>query len=315
MKYLYVEETLLNHPKTHLIQQKTGANVISINRYGEVFNRHGSHFRLQKKSSALILAEKKGKLVYDIPPAYSIGAKHNYYFSHLLNCPFDCRYCFLQGMYRSSNYVLFLNYEDFGVEIDQKSGNEKATFFSGYDGDSLAFESYSGFLDFFLPFFKQRTHIELELRTKSCNIQKLLNQDPIPNVVIAFTLSPEKIAKSFELKAPTLKRRLKAIHDLQEKGWQIGLRFDPLIYVENYQDHYGPFFEEVLSLVKNPHSITLGAFRLPVSTFKEMERVSPKEPLLAICKQKEDMMAFAKEEEMLSFCKSFLPKEKVFICT
>ena len=314
MKYLYVEEPLLDHPKTLEIRQKTGATLISIQRYGEIFNRHGSHFRLQKKQSAIILAEKKGRLVYEIPPAYTIGAKHNYYFSHLMNCPFDCRYCFLQGMYRSAHYVLFLNYEDFGAEIDQKAGDEKTTFFSGYDGDSLAFEAYSGFLDYFLPFFAQRPNIELELRTKSCNIQKLLHQKAIPNVVIAYTLSPEKIAKSFEIKAPSLKRRLESIKKLQENGWQIGLRFDPLIYVENYQDHYGPFLEEVLSLVEAPHSITLGAFRLPLSTFKEMERVSPKEPLLAICKQKEEMMAFAKEQEMVAFCKTFLPEEKVFIC-
>ena len=153
MKYLYVEEPLLDHPKTHAIHKKTGATLIPIQRYGEVFNRHKGNFRLQKKQSALILAEKKGKLVYEIPPAYTIGAKHNYYFSHLLNCPYDCRYCFLQGMYRSAHYVLFLNYEEFAREIEEKLTDEKTTFFSGYDGDSLALESYSGFLDYFLPFF------------------------------------------------------------------------------------------------------------------------------------------------------------------
>jgi len=132
--------------------------------------------------------------------------------------------------------------------------------------------------------------------------------------IIAYSLSPDPIAKAFELKAPSLKQRLKALSQLQEKGWQIGLRFDPLIYTENYQEHYASFFKEVLSLVKNPHSITLGAFRLPLSTFKEMERVKPKEELLAICTQKDEMMAFAKEEEMLIFCRELLPKEKVYVC-
>ena len=31
----------------------------------------------------------------------------------MYNCLFDCRYCFLQGMYNSSNFVIFVNYEDF----------------------------------------------------------------------------------------------------------------------------------------------------------------------------------------------------------
>jgi spore photoproduct lyase len=217
-------------------------------------------------------------------------------------------------MYRSAHYVLFLNYEEFAREIEEKLTDEKTTFFSGYDGDSLALESYSGFLDYFLPFFAKYPTAELELRTKSRNIQKLLKHDVIPNVVIAYSLSPDPIAKAFELKAPSLKQKLNELSQLQEKGWQIGLRYDPIIYTENYQEHYASFFKEVLSLVKNPHSITLGAFRLPLSTFKEMERVKPKEELLAICTQKDEMMAFAKEKEMLSFCREHLPKEGVYVC-
>jgi len=46
MKYLYVEEPLLDHAKTHAIHKKTGAMLISIQRYGEVFNRHKGNFRL-----------------------------------------------------------------------------------------------------------------------------------------------------------------------------------------------------------------------------------------------------------------------------
>lgn len=314
MKFLYVEESLLDHPRTRRIQQKWEATVIPIKRYGEVFNRHGSHFRLQKKQPALILAQKHGKLVYEIPPHYGIGAKHNYYFSHALNCPFDCSYCFLQGMYRSAHHVLFLNYEDFGAAILEKLSHEKTTFFSGYDGDSLALEPYSAFLDFFLPFFEKHPQAELELRTKSINIQKLLNYPPFPHCVIAFTLSPEKIVQTYEQKTPSLKHRLKAIAKLQEKGWNIGLRFDPLIYVEDYQAQYSALFKEVLSLVKNPHSITLGAFRLPLQTFKEMERVKPQEKLLALCQEKKGMMTFPKEKEMVEFCRKLLPQEKVFVC-
>ena len=37
----------------------------------------------------------------------------------MLNCVYDCRYCFLQGMYRSANYVLFVNYDDFRVQIEE----------------------------------------------------------------------------------------------------------------------------------------------------------------------------------------------------
>ena len=52
---------------------------------------------------------------------------------------------------------LFVNYEDFEDGIKEKINflkNEKVTFFSGYDCDSLAFEKISGFVSYFLPFLK-----------------------------------------------------------------------------------------------------------------------------------------------------------------
>ena len=56
-------------------------------------------------------------MVLEVPDNYGIGAKYNYYFSHKLNCVYDCRYWFLQGLFQSAHYVLFINYEDFMHEL------------------------------------------------------------------------------------------------------------------------------------------------------------------------------------------------------
>ena len=37
-------------------------------------------------------------------------------------------------------------------------------------------------------------------------------------------------------------RRLEAIAALQERGWPIGLRFDPLIYDHAYEERYRDLF-------------------------------------------------------------------------
>jgi len=314
MKFLYVEEDLLKNPYTRLLEENLGAKVIPIRHYGEIFNRHGSHFSLQKRQRALILAQKRGKLVYEIPYKFGLGTPHNYYFSTLLNCPFDCRYCYLQGMYRSAHYVLFLNFSDFGKAILERVRKEPTTFFAGYHSDSLALEGYTHFLDYFLPLFAKHPTAILELRTKSVNIHKLLQLRPIPNCVIAFSLNPERIARIYETNAPSLTQRLQAMKRLQEEGWNIGLRFDPIIYTEDYRDLYRPFFHRVLSLIKNPHSITLGAFRLSPPLLKEMRRVNPQEQLLTLCQGREGRLPPFKEQEMLSFCLSLLPKNKVFVC-
>jgi len=314
MKFLYVEEGLLKNPHTRLLEERLKAKVIPIKHYGEIFNRHGSHFSLQKHRRALILAQKRGRLVYKIPYKFGFGTPHNYYFSHLLNCPFDCRYCYLQGMYRSAHYVLFLNFADFEKAILEKIGKDSTAFFAGYHSDSLALEGYTNFLDYFLPLFEKHPTAVLELRTKSVNIHKLLQLRPIQNCIIAFSLNPEKIASVYEPHAPSLTQRLQAMGRLQEEGWNIGLRFDPIIYTRDYKDLYRPFFRRVLSLIKDPHSITLGTFRLSPPLLKEMRRVNPQEQLLTLCQGREGLLPPLKEREMLSFCLSLLPKDKVFVC-
>ena len=109
--------------------------------YQEVFNLKSQNFRIQKQWPAINLAKKNGRLVLPTPKGFGIGGQQNYYFSHMLNCLYDCRYCFLQGMYPSAHYVIFVNFEDFATEIGilmSEHSGQTCYFFSGYDCDSLA---------------------------------------------------------------------------------------------------------------------------------------------------------------------------------
>ena len=324
---LYVESAIGKHPRVMTIRQRfSTARVIECERYGEVFNPKAQNFRLQKQKPALILAEKYNRFVLEAPIGYGIGATHNYYFSHMLNCLYDCRYCFLQGMYQSAHYLLFVNYEDYQQEIKQisaKNPTDAVHFFSGYDCDSLALEPVTGFADAFLPIFEDIPNAWLELRTKSTQIRSLLSKPPLPRCVVAFSLSPEEIADKVEDKAPTLKRRLEAMVKLQQQGWLIGLRFDPIIYTSDYQEQYRQMFAQVFACVdsRQLHSVSLGVFRLPEKYFKKVHKLYPEAKLFAgpVTNQK-GMMSYQNdlEQEMLQFCTeqllTYIPKEKFFPC-
>ena len=282
---IYIEEAVQNHPRTlEILNRYDRAERIDCGRYGEVFNPKRQSFRLQKQNPALILAAKHGNRVLPTPPEYGLGADQHYYFSHMLNCLYDCRYCFLQGMYQSANYVLFVNYEDFVNDIKatlDEDPSKQCFFFSGYDCDSLAMDKVTGFTNIFLPFFAQNKNAWLELRTKSVNISSLLEREPIPNVVAAYSLNPEPVADSIEHRAPLIKTRLSALKKLAEAGWKIGLRFDPLIHFENGIEKYSQFIDQVFDSVPPEyiHSVTLGTFRSPKNVLKKMESLYPKEPL------------------------------------
>lgn len=287
MNTVYIEQEIKDHPRVAQIIQrlKQVKNIIYCNHYGEIFNSKGQNFRLQKQQPALILARKIKRLVLPTPEGLGIGGAHNYYFSHMLNCLYDCRYCFLQGMYSSANYVLFINYEDFIQEIRETVYNtqQPCYFFSGYDADSLVFDDLSGFTKEFLPVFSELPNAFLELRTKSINIKSLLAQDVVKNVVVAFSFTPQEISQQVEHGVPSVAKRIHAMQRLASHGYLIGLRFDPLIYTTNFTVLYQQLIDAIFTQVdsKAIHSVTVGAMRFPKAMYQKLVKLYPEDKLLA----------------------------------
>ncbi|MEE2788920.1 MAG: DNA photolyase [Myxococcota bacterium] len=326
--HIYVEQSIRTHPRTQRILAKfAGAAVIDIERYGEVFNRKNQNFRLQKKKPALIVARKHAGHVLATPPGYGIGGRHNYYFSHLLNCLYDCRYCFLQGMYRSAHYVLFVNYDDFVGAIDDvlaRHDQDPVYFFSGYDCDSLALESITGFADYILPVIRARPRAWLELRTKSIQSRPLLDVEPCERVVVAFSLTPSHMAAAVEHGAPSVERRIELMSKLAHHGWPIGLRFDPLLTGVDWRAQYDALFDAVFARVPAAriHSVSYGPLRFPKAMYRDIIKLYPESPLFA-----EEMTVDAGmasypetlENEMADYCherlQRYVPESVFFQCT
>ncbi len=333
----YVERSIANTPQVQAILARAQPkNIIEIDRFGEVFNPKSQNFRLQKLNPALILAEKHGKFVLPTPEGYGIGGCNNYYFSHMMNCIYDCRYCFLQGMYQSANHVVFTNFDAFFNEIEltcHLHADEPVWFFSGYDCDSLALEPITHFMSHCLDYFSHSSkdkcetngtapaNAYLEIRTKSTQIRNLLKREPQGNCVIAYSLSPQPIVEAIEHKTPSLHKRLDALKKLQQQGWPIGLRFDPLIAAANFEQLYTDMFDEVFDLLdmSRIHSISLGTFRLPKPFFKKIIKLYPEEPMLAVnleqttsepphnnntTANRQSMISYPQslEEDMMGFC-------------
>ena len=133
---IFFEEQIANHPTTERIRKALPrSSWVPIERYQELFNKRHQNFRLQKKNPALILAKKHSNFVLPVPSGFGMDSHKNFYFSHMYNCLYDCKYCFLQGLYSSANFVLFVNYEDFFHSISEK--------ITEYKGKSLTFFSLS----------------------------------------------------------------------------------------------------------------------------------------------------------------------------
>ena len=219
-------------------------------------------------------------------------------------------------LFLSAHYLLFVNYEDFADAIEStltKYDQDRSVwFFSGYDCDSLAYEPVTRFAAYFLPFFAQHPNAYLELRTKSTQIRPLLEQPPLSNVVVAFSFTPQGVSAALEHKVPGVSTRLNAIKRVQTAGWTIGLRFDPLVYVDNFKQQYMELVTNIASSIdsKRIHSISLGSFRMPKDFFKTIVKLYPDEALYAgpMVANDEGLMTYAEDvkQEMLEFVSDLL---------
>lgn len=314
---IYVENAVRTHPRTlDILSRHKQVAIVEIEHQGEVFNPRAQNFRLQKANPALIIANKHARRVLAAPPGYGLGGSHNYYFSHMLNCLYDCRYCFLQGMYPSAHQVIFINYEDFADSISEtvaQHADEAVWFFSGYDCDSLAYEPVTRFADFFVPFFARSENAWLELRTKSTQIRQLLKHEPCERIVTAFSFTDQHSYEKLEHGVPSIEKRIAALKTLSDAGWPVGLRFDPLVYHDNYAEAFAQLLGKIFDAIDGDkiHSVSLGAFRLPKDNFKRINKLYPDEALFVQnLELNHNMVSYplAEEQAMIQDCEAQLLK-------
>ena len=326
VKVFYIEKEIWQHKKTlEILDKFPEKRIVEIDSFSEVFNRKNQSFRKQKDSNTpFILAKKQKGFVQKNPDFCTSHFDHNFYFSTSLNCSFDCEYCFLQGMYRSAYFVLFVNTDDFKIDIQKtiKDCSGKAMFFSAYDNDGLALDAITGFSTDFVEWFAQFEDSLLEIRTKSANIAALKKLSPTKNTIIAFTLSPKEIQEQYEKKTATLDARVTAINELQSLGWKVAVRIEPLIYMPKWEGIYSQFFEYLAKNLKTERveNVYFGVFKLPKEFLKSMQKMYPESKLFHryFEQGKDGEMTYEKEKEkqLVDFvynnCCKLFGKKRVF---
>ena len=284
----------------------------------------------QSRSRKLILARKEGQRLYDgAVVCQDFSESHFCYTSLLMNCPFHCAYCYLQGMYPSSNLVMFLNLEDYFSDC-RKWIAEKGSLYLciSYDSDLLAMEGIYPYVEEFARFLNQENALRIEVRTKAGGeglwrkIQKLpLSVEGRKRMIFAFTLSPEEIIEEAEEGTARLSSRIFAIQKALEEGYLVRLCFDPMIYHPRWKDLYSNLIEEVFEKIpmEQIHDCSLGSFRISESYLKAMGKALPNSPHTQFPYENSGgYYHYPRElmEEMEGFLYSRLqerlPKEKIF---
>lgn len=283
--HIYVEKKILNNKNTlEILSKFKDVKIMEIENYKEVFSSNNQDFHLQKLGQKLILASNKANMIYEGAVVCESFENDNFYYtSSIINCVYDCEYCYLQGVYSSGNIVIFVDIEKVFEEVEELYNKLKTLYLCiSYDTDLLAIENICGFSEKWYYFIEDKKDLKIELRTKSGNIDKFLNLKPLDNFIIAFTLSPENLALKNEKYTASFKNRVKAIKELQEKGWKVRICIDPLIYSDNFEKNYSQMIEYLFNEIDKEKviDVSIGVFRISKEYLKKMRNQNQNSEIL-----------------------------------
>ena len=326
---VFIEEEIAQHHRTKKILSQIKPNHIEyIERYNQVWGKVKRPYLQKRQDLNLFIAQKRGNLVKLAPDAYGqIGAPH-YYFIHSFNCIYECEYCYLQGYFHTPDLVFFINHEEILQEIKrilQQHEQGPVWFHGGEFSDSLALSHITQELELYFDFFAKHPQANLELRSKSANIQTLMRLSPSPNIVIGYSLSPQNVTKSLDQKTPPLKTRIEAIKKIAKHGHQVAIHLDPIVDSPSLKRDYEELIDSVvLSLpLQQLAYLSLGVVRFTPSVYSQVQNNYPKSKILKqeFTKSRDGKIRYSRPhrnrvlESIKKIClRRNIPPKKIYLC-
>lgn len=181
-------------------------------------------------------------------------------------CPYDCSWCYLKGTFRFLPYKTKPHIKDF-----DKVGKHTHAFLeyvqtpeilnAGEIADSLMWEGdKKSFVNFIVPLFESQNRHKVLLVTKSNKIENLLRFKSHNQVIVSFSLNAIPVAKKWEKRAPPVKERIKAARILYEQGYEVRIRLDPMVPIDNWEELYTHLIDYIFDSLL-PERITIGSLR------------------------------------------------------
>jgi spore photoproduct lyase len=177
-----------------------------------------------------------------------------WHFSPYGYCHYACHYCYLtgtRGVRFSPTVKIFTNLEQILDKVDRiaTSIGEPTAFYLGKLQDGLALDPITGYSKTIIPFFAEHKYARLTLLTKSSDVTNLLDLPHNRHSILSWTVNPSPICKSFEVGAPSLKKRIGAMKLSSEAGYPVRALIMPLIPIDNWKHVYNEFLVELLTQV------------------------------------------------------------------
>jgi len=181
-------------------------------------------------------------------------------------CPYSCAWCYLQGTLRFQENGTKPRPKDFSrvkqhlTALFDGDGCKPELLNTGELSDSFITEHRkTPFSRFVMELMSTQKQHKVLFVTKSSHIDNLLEVDNKDQAIVSFSLNAEPVAARWE-KAPSVTERINAAGLLKDAGYEVRVRIDPMVPIENWETAYSDLVDKLFLRFK-PDRITLGSLR------------------------------------------------------
>ena len=156
-------------------------------------------------------------------------------------CSAMCLYCYLVCNYNKCSYLrLFVNREQMLERLMRtamKPGRE-LTFEIGSNSDLVLENTITGNLEWTIEKFAAQERGFLTFPTKFDRVGPLLSLNHRGRAILRMSVNPQEIISRVEFGTSPLKDRIRALNDVCDAGYRVGLLIAPVILLEDWKRLY-----------------------------------------------------------------------------
>ncbi len=234
------------------------------------------------------------------------------------SCGMDCTYCSIQSFFNDDQVDIEVNLSKklSALELDPTQRYHIGT---GQSSDSLLWGNRAGILDDLMEFARHHPNVILELKTKSHNVNYLLQNQIPANVLVTWSLNPQSVIDIEERLTSSLAQRLEAARLVAKQGILVGFHFHPMIYFKNYRQEYAHIVDYLVEHFNSDQValVSLGTVTFTKKVIKQIRHRAIKTKILQMklvdAEGKLSYPLSIKEEMFRSLYEMFRPwQQKVF---
>jgi spore photoproduct lyase len=209
--------------------------------------------------------ENRGRFIKPCPgtPRYVCCGYRIINIAH--GCTLNCSYCILEDYFEADTPILFSNIDKLADELEQviQSSSGILRFGTGEFTDSLLSLDYYKVYEQIFPIIARSPNAILELKTKTTNIEPLLEMGFQNRIILSWSLNSVDVASQIERDAPGIDMRIDAAKSVAASGFKLGFHFDPIVFYEGWEQGYRETIEMLFERVDPKHIvyISMGSLR------------------------------------------------------